>query len=195
MNKETSVWLSEVIKASKLEFSILKSVIPSEVYHATGRLKDWSMKDVYAHLTYWIEVFSHNINASINSTSKIDTNNYAKLNIETWSARNALTWDEVNAALDHAFIESQSLLENLSEEQLTDKTCLSIGGNTLISDYLYEFIEHPIGHWVSLYIKANDKSAALDCLTRVESSILNDNFSKWLKPVKSKIAKSRKRFA
>ncbi|HAS41438.1 MAG TPA: hypothetical protein DCS93_13215 [Microscillaceae bacterium] len=193
MKSAVKTWLDEVVTTSKQEFSILESKMPPNIYQATGHPENWSMKDIYSHLTYWIEVFSHNVKASINCTPKIDTSNYKILNDETWKLRNTLTWDEVRQALDNVFLESQSLLIRILDEQLMDKSILTIQGQALIADYLYEFIEHPMWHWIGLYLKANDKDSALDCLERVESSIFNENFSKWLIPVRKAVIKNRKR--
>ncbi|NJL26861.1 MAG: ClbS/DfsB family four-helix bundle protein [Thermoanaerobaculia bacterium] len=188
-------WLDNVLRTSEHEFSVLESQIPSRMHDAMGAVDDWSAKDVVAHLTYWLEVFSYNIDARTHSETLVDTENYKVLNREAWKLRNILTWDKVRLDLDRAFKSVQSRVHGLTATQLTDASCFSLQGQPLVADYMYELIEHPMHHWVILYRRASREDMALGMLERVQEGISQKRFMKWSMPARKKIRKHRQSLA
>jgi len=189
MKSDIHRWLDNVLQTSKHEFSVLESHIPSKLHEQKGEVNNWSAKDVVAHLTYWLEVFSYNIDARNDSKTLIDTHDYKVLNREAWKSRNALTWDQVQLDLDRAFANVQSQAHNLDANQLTDASSFSIGDRALIADFMYELIEHPMHHWMILYRKASADNLAVEMLARVQKGISQKGLMKWSLSARRKIRK------
>lgn len=191
MKRDIHQWLDSVLQTSKHEFVVLESHIPSSMHDAKGEVDRWSAKDVFAHLTYWLEVFSYNIDARADSRALIDTSDYKALNRETWKARNAFTWDRVRLDLDRAFASVQSQAHRLTTKQLTDASCFSIGDRPIVVDYMYEIIEHPMHHWILLYRGASAEDLADEMLERVQEGVSQEGLMKWSLSARKKILKHR----
>ena len=191
MERDIRHWLDKVLQASKHEFLVLESHLPPEMHDAKGAINNWSAKDVFAHLTFWLEVFSYNIEARSHSRTLIDTDNYRVLNREAWQARKAHTWDRVWLDLDRAFSAVRSQLSSLSTEQLTNASCFSTGDRPLVEDFMYEAIEHPMHHWMSLYRQAGAEEMAGAMLERVQDCVRQDGQMMWSQAVREKIRTHR----
>ncbi len=195
MERDIYHWLDNVLQTSKHEFFVLESHIPSMMHDAKGGVDKWSAKDVVAHLTYWLEVFSYNIDARTHSKTLIDTDDYKGLNREAWKLRNTFTWDTVRLDLDRAFANVQSRVHSLTTRQLTDASCFSIGDRPLVVDYMYELIEHPMHHWMILYRKASAEDLAVEMLERVQEGVSQKGLMKWSLSARKKIRKHRQPLA
>ena len=184
-------WLDNVLQVSKHEFDELESHIPPKMHNAKGEADKWSAKDVFAHLTYWLEVFSNNVDARIQSKTLVDTKKYEALNREAWKLRNKLTWGKVRSDLDRALANIDTRMHRLTTEELMDALCFSIAGRPLVVDYMYELIEHPMHHWMILYRKAGAEEMAVAMLERVQKGVSQKGLMKWSLPARKKILKHR----
>jgi len=191
MEHDIHEWLEGVLQTSKHEFLVLESHIPSEMHDAKGEADKWSAKDVFAHLTYWLEVFAFNIEARANSRRLIDTDRYEILNSDAWEARHAFSWDRVRLDLDRAFASVQSQVHQLSAKQLTDATCFSLSGRPLVADCMYELVEHPMHHWMILYRRVGAEHMAYEMLERVEGRVSQRGLMKWSLSARKKILRHR----
>jgi hypothetical protein len=184
-------WLDNVLQASRQEFVVLESHIPPKMHDAEGEADKWSAKDVFAHLTYWLEVFARNVNARIHSKTLVDTEKYQELNREAWKLRSKLTWGKVRSDLDRALADIGACVHRLTAEELTDASCFSLAGRPLVFDYIYEVIEHPMHHWMILYRKAGAEEKAVAMLKRVQEGVSQEGLMKWSLPARKKILKHR----
>ncbi len=188
-------WLDNVLQTSKHEFYVLESHLPSEMHDAKGEIDKWSARDVVTHLTYWLEVFSYNIDARAYSKTLVNTENYKALNREAWKLRSTLDWDKVRLDLDRAFASVQSRVHGLTTKQLADASCFSIEGRPLVVDYMYEVIEHPMHHWMILYRQAGAEEMAIKMLERVQEGVSQKGLMKWSLSARKKIRKHRQSLA
>lgn len=185
-------WLDRLLQTSKHEFVVLESHLSPEMHAARGEVDQWSAKDVFTHLTYWLEVFSHNIEARIDSETLVDTGNYKELNRKAWESRNKLGWCKVRSDLENAFENVKSSTHRLTAAQLTNASEFSIGGRPLVVDYMYELIEHPMHHWMILYSKASANEMATEMLNRVEERVSQKGLMKWSLAARKNINKYRR---
>jgi len=191
MKTDIHLYLDNVLQASKHEFIVLESHISPKMHDAKGEVDKWSAKDVFAHLTYWLDTFSYNIDAHTQSKTLINTDNYKELNREAWKLRNKLTWDKVRSDLDRAFTNIQTRVHSLTTEQLTDASSLSISDRPLVADYMYELIEHPMHHWMILYRKASAEEMAVEMLERIQEEVSQKGLMRWSLSARKKILEHR----
>lgn len=194
METDVKQWTLEMIAASQNEFKTLISMIPPKQREGVGQLKQWTAKDEFAHLSFWLEVFAKNTKARRNGKALLDTSDYLAMNDAAWAERKDLSWSEIEAALTLALYEIEKQVKALSVDELTEAVMFTLEPQRkpprpFIKSLLYDLIDHPLHHWVRLYKKFGHEAKAAQMLERVLQVLKKPGVSKWTATSRSKVKK------
>jgi hypothetical protein len=190
---EPNHWLTDVLDVMRAEFTTTMELFTFEQRSQVGELKAWSPRDELAHLAFWLETFVSNLRHLRDGSALIDTHNYLAMNDEAWLARQDWAWEDIKAALLNALVELETNITRLSSEELTDSTCLTLEGERksprpLIRNFLYELVDHPLHHFVGLYLRLGIDPALLNAmLMRVDNVLRRRGVSKWASTSRRKV--------
>lgn len=192
MKTDMKQWALALIDAARNEFGILMASIPQEQRNMVGELKQWSAKDEIAHLLYWIEVFSTNIEARRKGQPLTDISNYLAMNDAAWQARKDWTWANLETELARVLTNVETQLHDLHIEDLIDPQSFTLetvrkSPRPLLRNLIYELVEHPFHHFMGLYQRFSDKAQINSLIERTLHSLKQPGTSKWSATTRNKI--------
>ena len=182
--------LLALLKSAYEEEQTLYARLGENERSATGKLEQWSAKDIMAHIICWKEYMVRNIMATLRNENPDAHGDLDKTNAEIFEANKNNSWDDTLTHLERAHKSSIKCVRTVPNEKLIDPNTLPwqegrplwriIAGNGYI---------HPITHLAEYYFRRGDSNYAVKLheqaadLTRELS-----NSPDWLGVVKYNLA-------
>lgn len=194
MKQDIKEWTLSVVNECSKEFTLFLADVPKKEREIKGEIKEWSVKDQIAHLTFWFEIFVENIHSYRNGKSLISTKDYLKMNDMAWEDRKNLSWAEIEDNFIKAIKQIEIEVKRLNIEELIDGNIFSVEPHRnpprpFTKSLLYELIDHPFKHLTKQYVKFGNREKAIESLKRISNVLKQHGFSKWANASLSKIQK------
>jgi tetratricopeptide (TPR) repeat protein len=157
---------------------------------ATGKLEQWSAKDIMAHIAYWKEYMVRNITATLRGESPGARGDVDTINEEVFHANKNNSWEDTLTRLERAFKSAIKCVRSVPDEMLIDTNTLSWQeGRPLWIIIDGNGYEHPIIHLTEYYFGRGNNDYAVKLYEQVAelTKELSDN-PDWLGDVEYNLA-------
>ena len=135
---------------------------------ATGKLEQWSAKDIMAHIVYWKEYMVRNITATLRGESPDVRGDVDTINEEVFRANKNNSWEETLTRLERAYNSAIKCVKSVPDEKLIDtNTSLWQEGRPLWIIVDGNGYEHPIIHLTEYYFGKGDTDYAVKLYEQV----------------------------
>lgn len=199
-NRNTNIvqWSLDVIELARANVVFVMNDTPIIYREAIGGIHDWSPKDEFAHLAYWVDVFETNIRAFRTNKPLINTSDYLVMNDNAWITRKDWTWEYIEQEVLRVLAATKMQIAQLEVDDLINSTRFTVDPNNgkarpLLRSLLYELIDHPLHHFIGLYKKFGANAHTLALLANTSSILTQSGVSKWAISSRRKIQAYEKR--
>ncbi|MEO7021829.1 MAG: ClbS/DfsB family four-helix bundle protein [Ktedonobacteraceae bacterium] len=151
---------------------------------AIGTLELWSAKDHIAHRTFWHQNLVLKLTAVLQHQELPPSeDNEELLNSTVFEKHQQRPWSDVHAESERVYAELLTLIEQLSEEDLTTPNRFpSISGEKpLYSAFLGNCYEHDQEHLVQYYSDRHDLPRAIQIREKCANRIMQTEVPAWIK--------------
>ncbi len=133
----------ERMHAEHERFLTIAASIPRTRYDEPGVWGEgWTVKDLFAHLTEWEQMFLVWYNAGLAGdkpdmpASGYKWNETPRLNYDIWAKHKDVSWRTVRARFDRSYEQMEQLVASLSERQLLEPGQFAWTGKSPLTTYL-----------------------------------------------------------
>ena len=145
-----------LLKISNREQQNFISTLTADERSAEGKIDAWSAKDRLAHVVYW----DADLVAQISGQERDGTDDIEDFNEENafvWKKYQAATWQDIEQLIETTHDRFITLLEKLSEEQITDPEWYDwMNGRPLWRSITFGTFYHALQHLAELYALRGD---------------------------------------
>lgn len=149
-----------LLEFSNREKHIFISSLTADQRSAEGKIDAWSVKDRLAHVVYWDADLVAQISGQKRDRPD-DVEDFNEANAFIWKEYRATSWQEIEQLIDRTHDRFLVLLEELTEEQLTDPECYDwTNGRPLWRSITAGCFYHALQHLAELYAQRDDTAYA-----------------------------------
>ena len=128
----------------------------------TGKLEQWSAKDIMSHIVYWKEYMVRNITASLRGESPDARGDVDTINKEVFEANKNNSWDDTLMRLDRVYESAITCVRSVPDDKLIDTNTLPWQeGRPLWRIITGTGYQHPIIHLAEYYFRRGDNDYAV----------------------------------
>ena len=128
----------------------------------TGKLEQWSAKDIMTHIVYWKEYLVRNITATLRGESPNVRGDVDTINEEVFHANKNNSWEDTLTRLDRAYKSAVKCVRRVPDEKLIDTNTLPWQeGRPLWIIVDGNGYEHPNIHLAEYYFRRGDNDYAV----------------------------------
>ena len=151
---------------------------------AIGTWELWSIKDHVAHRTFWHQYFIQKLTAILQHQELPPSeDDEEQLNAVTFEKHKLRSWSAIHAESEQIYAELITLIEHLSEEDLTTSnrfTSIS-GERPLYTAFLGGCYEHDQEHLVQYYLDHNNLPRAIEIREKCANRVIQAEVPAWVK--------------
>ncbi len=151
---------------------------------AIGTPELWSAKDHIAHRTFWHQNLVLKLTAVLQHQELPPSeDNEELLNSTVFEKHRQRPWSDVHAESEQVYAELITLIEQLSEEDLTTSERFSAisGERPLYPTFLGNCYEHDQEHIVQYYADRHDLPRAIEIREKCANRIMQSAVPEWIK--------------
>jgi len=129
---------------------------------AIGKLEQWSVKDIMAHIIHWKEYMASNITATLKKESPDVRGDVDTINEEVFHANKNNSWEDTLTRLERAYKSAVKCVRRVPDEKLIDTNTLPWQeGRPLWIIVDGNGYEHPNIHLAEYYFRRGDNDYAV----------------------------------
>jgi hypothetical protein len=165
----------ELIQRSQAEYQAFIDHLPDAEKSATGTADQWSVKDIVAHLAFWMETMNERLTAAKHGQVPAESRDFNALNAEAFEKRRGLSWAQAVDAVDNAFKTLTALIQDFSDEELSDpKRYPWLNGRPLTGSIAGNSFGHVYEHIADYHVKHGNMERANEIMEMVSAQYSED---------------------
>lgn len=134
---------------------------------ARGTAEQWAPKDEIAHVTFWQQRTAARLAAARRGEDLASSDDWRRVNEETFEERRGLTWEQVRADAERAYAALADEVRATDEALLSDPhRFASTNGQPLSGNVVGNGFWHPLEHVARYYANRGEMERATELLER-----------------------------
>lgn len=150
--------LLDLLHQAHLDQDAFLHELNTDEYTAIGTPEYWSAKDHVAHMTFWRQRLVLKLTAILNQERSPDFEDFEQLNPVIFEEQRYRAWSDILAESGQVDAELYTLVDQLSEEDLTafNRFDWLPNGEPLYTSFMGNCYEHARDHFAQYYLDRHD---------------------------------------